>query len=83
MSEPRDDPEADPEPVLYGIVFVLCRCFGLSLEIPEASTGDLDEDLRRRVGLEGVAFSSGADESPMGGFFDPIAADCAASINCD
>ena len=83
MSEPGDGPEAEAEPVLYGIVFDFCRCFALSLDFPEASAGDLDEDLRRRVGLGGLGFSSEADDSPVGGVFDRIAVDWAASVNCD
>lgn len=83
MSEPRDDPDADPEPALYGIVFAFCRCFALSLDFPEASAGDFDEDLRRRAGSEDVDFSSDADESPVAGVVGFIAVDWAASINCE
>lgn len=83
MSEPRDDPEPDPEPALYGIVFVFCRCLGLSIGFPEASAGDLDGDLRRRVGLEDVGFSSVGDENLVGGEFGFIVVDWAASISCD
>ncbi len=83
MSEPRDDPEPDPEPTLSDIVFGFCRCFGLSLDFPEASEGDLDEDSRRLVGLDDVDFWSGGDESPMGGVIVFVAVDWAASINCD
>lgn len=83
MSEPRDDPEADPEPVPYDIVFAFCRCFAPALGFPEVSAGDLDEDRRRGVALEDVCFSSEADESPVGGVLDFIAVDWAASINCD
>lgn len=83
MSEPRDDAEPDPAPALYGIVFVFCRCFGLSLGFPEASAGDLEVDLRRRVDLCDVALSSETDERPGGGVVDLIAVDRAASISCD
>lgn len=83
MSEPRDDPEPEPVPALYGIVFVFCRCFELSLGFPEASAGDLDEDLRRRVGLEDAGVFSETDEGPMGGVLVFIAVDWAASVNCD
>ena len=54
MSDPREGPDADPGPALYGIVFDFCRCFGLSLGFSEASAGDLVEDLRRRSALKGV-----------------------------
>lgn len=83
MSEPRDDPETEPEPTLYGIVFVFCRGFGLPLGFPEASAEDLDEDLRRRVVLEYAGFSSETDERPVGGVLEFIAVDWAASVNCD
>lgn len=83
MSEPRDDPEPVPGPALYGIVFIFCRCFGLSLGFPEASAGDLDEDLRRRVGLEDAGFLSETDERPVGGVLEFIVVDWAASVSCD
>lgn len=83
MSEPRDDPEPEPVPALYGIVLVFCRCFELSPGFPEASAGDLDEDLRRRVGLEDACFLSETVEEPVGGVFVFIAVDWAASDNCD
>lgn len=71
MSEPGDD----PKPALHGIVFVFCRCFGLSLVFLEASAGDLDEDLRRRAGLEDVGVWLDADETPVGRVFDFIVVD--------
>ena len=80
MSEPRDGPEADSEPVPYGIVFVFCRCFVLALGFPEVSARDLDEDRRRCVALEDICFSE-AVESPVGGVLGFIAVDWAASIN--
>ena len=83
MSEPRDDPDPDPEAALYGIVFVFCRCFGLSLGFSEASDGDLDEDSRRRDCSNDVGISSDGDDSPVGRAFEFIAVDWAASINCD
>ena len=83
MSEPRDDPEAEPEPALSGIDLVFCRCFGLSLDFPEASAGDWDEDRRRRGGLTDAVFSSEADESLVGGVFGFVAVDRAASVNDD
>ena len=75
MTEPRDEPETDPESVLYGIVFAFCRCFGLPLVFPEASVGDLDGDPRRRDALEDVRFSSEGDERPMGREVEVIAVD--------
>ena len=83
IREPRDEPEPDPEPALSGIGFDFCRCFALSLGFPEASAGDLDEDLRRRVDLEDVGFSSEADKGTVGGVLDCLAVDWVASINCD
>lgn len=75
MMEPRNDPEPDPDSALYGTDFAFCRCFGLSLGFPEASAGDLDEDLRRRVDSDDVGFSSEADGRPVGGLCGFIAVD--------
>ena len=75
MTEPRDGPETDAESALYGIAFAFCRCFGLPLDFPEASVGDLDGDPRRRDALEDVKFSSEGDGRPMGREVEVIAVD--------